>query len=95
LGYQLQLIAEEDFSAFIHCESFKSYLIATCLTWLLHLQNTLKNNICDPILWSEDVKMSEVYGRMTLQYGDKCVNQRNDSNESDQVLLVMHILGGN
>jgi hypothetical protein len=28
------------------------------------------------VLWSESMKTDEIYGRMTVQYGDNCMNQR-------------------
>jgi hypothetical protein len=45
-------------------------------------------------LWSEDLKISDIYGTVTLPCGDNCKIQREvqewvDDSEDEQVLLMM------
>jgi hypothetical protein len=45
------------------------------LTWLLHCTKEQQRSVLR-VLWSQGVKTSGVCGRMTVQCGDCCVDQR-------------------
>jgi hypothetical protein len=60
------------------------------------LLNTSNNNmVCDPIFMVGVVKFDEIYGIMTVHYGDKLITQRKvykwkDANKDTGIVILYH-----